>query len=120
MKMDVQKTAEKKPRDKKMTSKERCLLAEKTIHFKNDFLVHLSHDMRNSLAALQGFSGLMYSGEFGPVSPKHKEFLVDILSCSEHLLQLIDVLRCSANIESCQEPIDMNKLIDALKSSEKS
>ena len=114
--MDVKKSVKKNTRDNNKVLKEQYLLAQKTIRYKNEFLVKLSHEMRNALSGIEGLSELMFNGDLGPVTAKQKEYLGDILFCSKNLLQLLNVLRSSANIESCQEPIDLKKFMDAFKS----
>lgn len=63
---------------------------------KSEFLANMSHELRTPLNGIIGFSELLVDGKAGPVNPKQKEFLTDILRSGEHLLQLInDVLDLS-------------------------
>lgn len=55
--------------------KEKCVFAQNTIRFKNEFLVQLSHDMLNALSVIQGFSGLLGSGGLGPRCLKNSKNL---------------------------------------------
>ena len=63
---------------------------------KSEFLANMSHELRTPLNGIIGFAEIMHDGRVGPISPEHKEYLGDILTSSEHLLQLInDVLDLS-------------------------
>ncbi len=63
---------------------------------KSEFLANMSHELRTPLNGIIGFAEIMHDGKVGPISPEHKEYLGDILTSSEHLLQLInDVLDLS-------------------------
>lgn len=63
---------------------------------KSEFLANMSHELRTPLNGIIGFSELLFDGKVGPVNEKQKEYLGDILSSGEHLLQLInDVLDLS-------------------------
>jgi signal transduction histidine kinase len=67
---------------------------------KSEFLANMSHELRTPLNAIIGFAELMHRGRVGPVSPEHQEYLGDILSSSQHLLQLINDVLDLAKVES--------------------
>jgi PAS domain S-box-containing protein len=63
---------------------------------KSEFLATMSHELRTPLNGIIGFSELLVDGKVGPLNPKQREFLEDILRSGQHLLQLInDVLDLS-------------------------
>jgi PAS domain S-box-containing protein len=63
---------------------------------KSEFLANMSHELRTPLNGIIGFSELLVDGKAGPLAPKQREFLEDILRSGQHLLQLInDVLDLS-------------------------
>ncbi len=63
---------------------------------KSEFLANMSHELRTPLNGIIGFAELMHDGRVGPVSTQHQEYLGDILTSANHLLQLInDVLDLS-------------------------
>ncbi|MBF0393695.1 MAG: PAS domain S-box protein, partial [Alphaproteobacteria bacterium] len=64
---------------------------------KSDLLANMSHELRTPLNAIIGFSSAMRGELFGPVADRYKEYLGDIQSSGEHLLELIeDILDVSA------------------------
>jgi len=63
---------------------------------KSEFLANMSHELRTPLNAVIGFSEFLIDERPGPLNPKQKEYLQDILNSGRHLLQLInDVLDLS-------------------------
>ncbi|MDB6027774.1 MAG: sensor signal transduction histidine kinase [Verrucomicrobiales bacterium] len=63
---------------------------------KSQFLANMSHELRTPLNAIIGFAEFLGDGKPGPLNPKQKEYLGDILNSGKHLLQLInDVLDLS-------------------------
>jgi protein-histidine pros-kinase len=63
---------------------------------KSEFLATMSHELRTPLNAIIGFSEFLVDERPGPLNPKQKEYLQDILNSGQHLLQLInDVLDLS-------------------------
>ena len=82
---------------------------------KSEFLANMSHELRTPLNAIIGFAELMHRGKVGPVSPEHHEYLGDILTSSQHLLQLINDVLDLAKVESGKmefrlESVDLTKL----------
>ena len=63
---------------------------------KSEFLATMSHELRTPLNGIIGFSELLVDEKIGPLNPRQREFLGDILRSGQHLLQLInDVLDLS-------------------------
>jgi len=83
---------------------------------KSEFLANMSHELRTPLNAIIGFAELLHDGEVRPDMPQFKEFLHDILTSGQHLLQLInDILDLSkveaGKLEFRPEPIDLHQVI---------
>ena len=90
-------------------------LAEEASRLKSRFVASMGHELRTPLNAIIGFTELLHDGKVGAVSDRQKEFLGDVLTSSQHLLQLInDVLDLSkieaGKMEFRPEPADMAKL----------
>ena len=63
---------------------------------KSEFLANMSHELRTPLNGIIGFSEFLIDEKPGPLQPKQKEYMGDVLNSARHLLQLInDVLDLS-------------------------
>ena len=87
---------------------------------KSDFLANMSHELRTPLNAIMGFSELLYHEEVGPLSGEQKEYLGDILSSAQHLLQLITDVLDLAKIEAGKmtflpEPVELEELVGEVR-----
>jgi signal transduction histidine kinase len=60
----------------------------------------MSHELRTPLNSIIGFTELLFRGRVPPDSPKHHEFLGDVLKSARHLLQLINDILDLAKVES--------------------
>jgi PAS domain S-box-containing protein len=83
---------------------------------KSEFLANMSHELRTPLNAIIGFAELLYDGQVTPDMPQFKEFVHDILTSGQHLLQLInDVLDLSkveaGRLEFHPETTDLSRAI---------
>jgi signal transduction histidine kinase len=79
-------------------AKEQAELANRT---KSEFLANMSHELRTPLNAIIGFSQIMTQQMFGPLgSPRYREYAADVLSSSQHLLQIINDILDMAKIEA--------------------
>lgn len=87
---------------------------------KSEFLANMSHELRTPLNAIIGFAQLMHDGKVGAVSASQQEYLGDILTSADHLLQLINDILDLAKVESgklefAPEPVDLPNLINDLR-----
>jgi PAS domain S-box-containing protein len=83
---------------------------------KSEFLANMSHELRTPLNAIIGFAELLYDGQVTPDMPQFKDFMHDILTSGQHLLQLInDVLDLSkveaGRLEFHPEEIDLEQVV---------
>jgi PAS domain S-box-containing protein len=67
---------------------------------KSEFLASMSHELRTPLNAIIGFGEVLEAGEVGPVVPKQKEFLTDIVQSGRHLLHLINDILDLSKVEA--------------------
>jgi protein-histidine pros-kinase len=67
---------------------------------KSEFLANMSHELRTPLNGIIGFSELLVDEKPGPLNPKQKEFLGDVLASGRHLLQLINDILDLSKIEA--------------------
>jgi PAS domain S-box-containing protein len=87
---------------------------------KSEFLANMSHELRTPLNAIIGFAELMYDGKVGALSAVHKEYIGDILSSGQHLLQLINDILDLAKIEAGKmelrpEPVDPSVVVTEIR-----
>lgn len=74
--------------------------AQEASRLKSDFLANMSHELRTPLNGIIGFSTFLAGEKPGPLNPKQKEFLGDVLNSGRHLLRLINDLLDLAKIEA--------------------
>lgn len=91
----------------------------KVSRFKSDFMATMSHELRTPLNAIIGFSELLDDEFYGTLSGDQREFLQNILSSSEHLLELVNQFLDIARIESGKiaksiRPVVLNDLVGEL------
>ena len=68
---------------------------------KSKFLASMSHELRTPLNAIIGFSDMIKSRVFGPLSPaRYEEYVEDIHQSGTHLLSLINDVLDMAKIEA--------------------
>jgi signal transduction histidine kinase/DNA-binding response OmpR family regulator len=87
---------------------------------KSEFLANMSHELRTPLNAIIGFTQLMHDGKVGAVSADQQEYLNDILTSADHLLQLINDVLDLAKVESGKlelrpEAVQLTRLITELR-----
>ena len=74
--------------ERALTEKNEWLKEADTL--KNDFVKHVSYELRSPLTNIIGFAQLLADADFGPVSDKQREYTDYILSSSSSLLAIIN------------------------------
>jgi PAS domain S-box-containing protein len=67
---------------------------------KSEFLANMSHELRTPMNAVIGFSQLLVDGKAGSLTTDQREYINDILTSGQHLLQLINDVLDLAKIEA--------------------
>ncbi len=67
---------------------------------KSEFLANMSHELRTPLNGIIGFTEFLFDEKPGPLKPKQKEYLGDVLGSARHLLQLINDVLDLAKVEA--------------------
>jgi PAS domain S-box-containing protein len=86
---------------------------------KSEFLAVMSHELRTPLNAIGGYTQLLETGVYGPVSPEQQQALGRITRSQRHLLSLInDVLNLArvetGRIDFAMEEVDVSEVIAEL------
>lgn len=67
---------------------------------KSDFLASMSHELRTPLNAVIGFSEVLLERLFGDLNDRQEEYLRDILSSGQHLLELLNEILDLSKVEA--------------------
>lgn len=71
-----------------------------SLEFKSRFLATISHELRTPLNAILGFSELLIEESYGTLNPDQEDFLKDILSAGNYLLNLINSILDISKIDA--------------------
>jgi len=90
--------------------------AEEASKTKSEFLASMSHELRTPLNAVLGFSQMLQFDPKTPLLPSQNEYVENIISGGNHLLELVNEILDLAKIEAGQfeitlEDIDANEVV---------
>lgn len=86
---------------------------------KSEFLANMSHELRTPLNAIIGFSEVLRDNLCGVLNEEQTEFVIDIHSSGQHLLQMINDILDLSKVESGKlelkyEEFEIGKAIEAV------
>ncbi|MBX2833686.1 MAG: PAS domain S-box protein [Micavibrio sp.] len=85
--------------------------ADSSNRSKSLFLANMSHELRTPLNAILGFSEMMIDETFGPLGhAKYKEYLGDVHSSANHLLEIINEVLDMSKIEAGRIDLDEEEI----------
>jgi signal transduction histidine kinase len=98
--------------------RERNDALEMADELKNDFVHHVSYELRTPLTNIIGFAHLLYDTSTGPLTDKQRDYLGYISSSSSALLAIINDILDLASIDAGAMkldlgPVDIRRTIDA-------
>jgi signal transduction histidine kinase len=90
---------------------------EEAQNIKSNFLAHMSYELRNPLNSVIGFSELLEKEYQGPLNQEQHQYIHNILTASEHLMEIINDILDITVIEAGGLSIDatnfnLSELID--------
>ena len=83
---------------------------ERTAQVKSEFLANMSHELRTPLNSINGFSEVLYDETYGPLNPKQKQYVNNVLTSGKHLLLLINQILDMAKLEAEKMGLSLSKL----------
>lgn len=93
----------------------------KASELKTEFMDSMSHDLRTPLNCIIGFTDLLLEGSYGSVNDDQMQFILDISTSGQYLLDMIKNILDISKIEAGQlnlnyQHISFNKIIHQVKS----
>ncbi|HEY3422586.1 MAG TPA: GAF domain-containing protein, partial [Methanocellaceae archaeon] len=88
-------------------------------NMKMEFFTLISHELRNPMAIIKGFSELLYEGVLGPVNEMQKERLMKIRESVDKLADMVGKMSDISTLETRHYPIDrmptsLNELVNGV------
>lgn len=83
---------------------------ETAARVKSEFLANMSHELRTPLNSINGFSEVLYDETFGPLNPKQKQYVKNVLVSGNHLLLLINEILDMAKVEAGKMTLSISEL----------
>ena len=87
-------------RERSRELEEQNIRIQEANRLKSEFLANMSHELRTPLNSVIGFAELLVDGKVGLLTADQKEYLNEILTSGEHLLQLVNDILDLAKIEA--------------------
>lgn len=94
--------------ERALTEKNEWLKEADTL--KNDFVQHVSYELRSPLTNIIGFTQLLADADFGPLTDKQKEYTDYILSSSSSLLAIINDILDLATADAGVLELDLREI----------
>lgn len=86
------------------------IIADSANQSKDEFLTNMTHELRTPLNAIIGFSQLLNDEKAGTLNQKQSRYVSNVLTSSEHLLEIVNGILDIAKIESGTVELQYEKL----------
>lgn len=88
---------------------------------KDEFVSIASHQLRTPLTALKGFTGMLIDEDAGPINDKQREYLSEIKSANDRMIDLINSLLNVSRVDLDvfivePEPVNLQKIAESVMS----
>ena len=80
---------------------------ESALQTRDNFLANMSHELRTPLTAILGMSEILEEQVRGPLNSKQRQYVKNIYTSGEHLLQLINDILDLSKIEAMQIKLEL-------------
>jgi len=90
--------------------KELAAQLKRVARAKSEFLANMSHELRTPLNSINGFSEVLFDETFGPLNPKQKIYVNNVLTSGKHLLLLINQILDMAKVEAGKMKLTLTSL----------
>jgi PAS domain S-box-containing protein len=77
---------------RKLAEQENERIREEQLRFKDEFLSHVSHELRSPLTAIKQFTSILFDGQAGELNPEQRQFQQIVLRNVRQLQSMIDDL----------------------------
>jgi len=77
---------------------------------KSKFIAQLSHELRNPLSVIMGFTKLLASGKPGPLTEKQEKYLNDMSRCNKYITSLINDTLDLSKVEAGQMRLELSEV----------
>lgn len=104
------KQLERLAQDRSEALEREKLLSEAANQAKSGFLANMSHELRTPLTSILGFSHVLLEQIFGPLNAKQQQYLANISTCGQHLLELINDLLDLSRVEAGKADLNLEVL----------
>ena len=90
--------------------RERAEALEAADRLKNSILANVSYEVRTPLTSIVGFAETLEYGIAGPLTPKQREYVLDIRKSSEDLKSIIDAIIDLSAIDAGQMELKLSEI----------
>jgi signal transduction histidine kinase len=86
------------------------ILSENNLDRVNEYLAHITHELRAPLAGILGFARMLQEQIYGTLTAKQYQYISAIASSGEHLLSLVNDFQDLSKIEANYEELFLERL----------
>jgi len=83
---------------------------ERADRLKNDFIQHVSYELRSPLTNIIGFTELLAQGTMGPLNPRQSDYVEHIASSSAELETIVDDILDLATVDAGIMELDISEV----------